>query len=244
MGYKTNLCIMFMPDAGPRRSYRVRQGSFRLLLLLCASLPVFCALLGWQCWRLWQQNLQLRENVLRFESDYQAAQATAERLENLEALLREENLSGRELVLRRLNAVDEEEAPPAESASAAPAAPSADGPGHEAFPAVDTGYVAVSNVQVRALRGGRLRIALDLRNTDSQKIAVGTVSAVLLTADGKRRTLDANPDSAASFRINRFKRAVMMVDAGRSHMTNAQVFLEVHSQDGAVVFRNIFPVER
>ena len=226
MGYKTNLCIMFMPDAGPRRSYRVRQGSFRLLLLLCASLPVFCALLGWQCWRLWQQNLQLRENVLRFESDYQAAQATAERLENLEALLREENLSGRELVLRRLNAVDEEEAPPAESASA-------DGPGHEAFPAVDTGYVAVSNVQVRALRGGRLRIALDLRNTDSQKIA-----------DGKRRTLDANPDSAASFRINRFKRAVMMVDAGRSRMTNAQVFLEVHSQDGAVVFRNIFPVER
>ena len=71
MGYKTNLCIMFMPDAGPRRSYRVRQGSFRLLLLLCASLPVFCALLGWQCWRLWQQNLQLRENVLRF-CDYQA----------------------------------------------------------------------------------------------------------------------------------------------------------------------------
>ena len=166
MGYKTNLCIMFMPDAGPRRSYRVRQGSFRLLLLLCASLPVFCALLGWQCWRLWQQNLQLRENVLRFESDYQAAQATAERLENLEALLREENLSGRELVLRRLNAVDEEEAPPAESASAAPAAPSADGPGHEAFPGRGYGVCGGEQRAGPRFARGRLRIALDLRNTD------------------------------------------------------------------------------
>ncbi|SDF15115.1 hypothetical protein [Desulfovibrio legallii] len=243
MGYKTNLCIIFMPDAGPRRSYRVRQSRFRLLLLLCACLPVVCALLGWQCWRLWQQNAQLRENVLRFESDYQAAQATAERLENLEALLQEENLPGREQVLRRLNALEGDEAPPAEAAPPEPA-PRAEGPGHEDFPAVDTGYVAVSNVQARALRGGKLRIALDLRNTDSQKIAVGMVSAVLLTADGKRRPLDVTPESAASFRISRFKRSVMVVGAGRTSMVNAQVLLEVRSQDGAVVFRNIFPVER
>lgn len=51
-------------------------------------------MLGWQTWRLWQENKALRENVLRFESDYQTAQATAERLENLEELLREEGVQG------------------------------------------------------------------------------------------------------------------------------------------------------
>ena len=104
------------------------------------------------------------------------------------------------------NAVDEKY-PPVESASL-------DGPGHEAFPAVDTGYVAVSNVRRFAGQATHLPWTCAIRTV--RKIAVGTVSAVLLTADGKRRTLDANPDSAASFRINRFKRAVMMVDAGRS----------------------------
>lgn len=87
-----------MRDNGPRHSFRVRRGRFFLMLAFFACLPLVCGVLGWQTWRLWQENRALRENVLRFESDYQTAQATAERLENLEELLREEGVQGRELV--------------------------------------------------------------------------------------------------------------------------------------------------
>lgn len=78
-------------------------------------------------WRLWQENALLRENVLRFESDYQEAQATAERLENLEELLREDGVPGRELVLRKLASADQaQRLPLAVPESGARAADSAD----------------------------------------------------------------------------------------------------------------------
>lgn len=76
---------------------------------------------------LWQENALLRENVLRFESDYQEAQATAERLENLEELLREDGVPGRELVLRKLASADQaQRLPLAVPESGARAADSAD----------------------------------------------------------------------------------------------------------------------
>ena len=135
-----------MRDNGPRHSFRVRRGRFFLMLAFFACLPLVCGVLGWQTWRLWQENRALRENVLRFESDYQTAQATAERLENLEELLREEGVQGRELVLRKLASAEQAETPPqasgAEAASAPEGAPAmSEGPGHEEFPAIDTGYV-------------------------------------------------------------------------------------------------------
>lgn len=245
MKYCERLNIIFMRDNGPRRSFRVRRGRFFALLLFFACLPLVSGLLGWQCWNLWQENKILRENVLRFESDYQEAQATAERLENLDELLREEGVQGRELVLRKLARTDGVDATPSDEPRPAVDPAMGDGPGHEDFPAVDTGYVKVGNVQARALRAGKLRIALDLRNTDNQKIASGTVLATLVTADGARHVLRFEPEDVGNFRISRFKRTVMVA---RLHeqlsLVNAQVILEVKSQDQNVEYRNIFAVER
>ena len=260
MKYRENLSIILMRDNGPRRSYRVRRARFVAALVMMAVMPVLCTALGWLCWTLWQQNVQLRDNVLRFESDYQVAQANAERLENLEELLREENIPGRELVLRRLGtggaaAEAPGEGPPAVASAATPsdkqpkdqpkdAARATDGPGHEDFPAIDLDYVKVGNVQVREIRGGKLRLALDLRNTDSQKILSGVVSGTLLTADGKTYPLRFDQEDVGNFRISRFKRAVMVATTEKQiSLTNAQVILEVRSQENAVVFRNIFAVE-
>lgn len=258
MKYCENLSIILMRDNGPRRSYRVRRGRFLAVLGVMACLPVICVVLGGLCWVLWQQNVQLRDNVLRFESDYQTAQASAERLENLDELLREENIPGRELVLRRLNTGGSAAEAPGEGPagsgngsaaaekpqSANDAARAAEGPGHEDFPAIDLDYVKVGNVQVREIRGGKLRIALDLRNTDSLKILSGVVSGTLLTADGKTYPLRFDQEDAGNFRISRFKRAVMVAAAAKQmSLTNAQVILEVRSQENAVVFRNIFAVE-
>lgn len=240
-----------MRDNGPRRSFRVRRGRFFLLVAFFACLPLICALLGWQTWQLRRENATLRENVLRFESDYQTAQATAERLENLEELLREDAVQGRELVLRKLASAEQAALPPAAGDAAAAASapegatPMGEGPGHEEFPAIDTGYVKVGNVQARALRGGKLRIALDLRNTDHQKLASGTVQAVLVTADGRKRQLAFDPDDVGDFRISRFKRAVMVARLPEHlSLVNAQIILEVKSQDQNVTYRNIFAVER
>lgn len=238
-----------MRDNGPRRSFRVRRGRFYAALFFFACLPLLSVGLGWQCWKLWQENATLRANMLRFESDYQEAQATAERLEHLEELLREEEVHGRNLVLRRI--AGEDVAAPSEVAAAdkdesakTDAPRNAEGPGHEDFPAIDLDYVKVGNVQVRALRGEKLRIALDLRNTDSQRLASGTVAGTLLTADGTKHPLSFDPENVGDFRISRFKRTVIVVRLpGRINLVNAQVIVEVRNQDDSVVFRNIFPVE-
>ena len=258
--YRENLSIILMRDNGPRRSFRVRRARFVAALAVMACMPALCGVLGWLCWTLWQQNVQLRDNVLRFESDYQVAQANAERLENLEELLREENISGRELVLRRLGTGGAAAEAPGEgpsnsgSTATAPekpqkepakdAAKTVDGPGHEDFPAIDLDYVKVGNVQVREIRAGKLRLALDLRNTDSQKILSGVVSGTLLTADGKTYPMRFDPEDVGNFRISRFKRAVMVAGTDKQvSLTNAQMILEVRSQENAVVFRNIYAVE-
>ena len=247
MKYKESLSIIFMRDNGPRRSFRVRRGRFYAVLFFFACLPVLSSVLGWQCWLLWQENAALRANVLRFESDYQGAQATAERLEHLEELLREETVQGRDLVLRRLGGGENAAAmPPAdkEENGKVEALRGAEGPGHEEFPAIDLDYVKVGNVQVRALRGGKLRLALDLRNTDNQRLASGSVAGTLITADGAKHALSFDPENVGDFRISRFKRTVIVVRLpGRLDLVNAQVILEVRNQDESVVYRNIFPVE-
>lgn len=210
-------------------------------------MPFLCVLLAIQCWLLWEDNLKLRENVERFEMDYQTAEFRAERLENLEILLQEENISGRELILRQLAQSGKEDAVIEEATieEPAPDLTSESGPGHEDFPVIDTGRVKIENVQIRALRGKNLRVGLDLRNPDNENLLAGEVEATLVTADGERKILSFAPQDAGNFRINRFKRAVMTAQTPNdANLVNASIILEVREQNGDVLYQNIFAVQR
>ena len=248
MRYREQLSIILMRDNGPRRSFRLRRSRFYALVVFFACMPVLCALLAWQCWLLWEENTTLRASLQRFETDCQTAQATAERLQNFEELLREEGVQGRELLLRRLArsaAPEAPESPVAETPAGGAGAAMGEGPGHEDFPVVDTGRVKVANVQARALRGNGLRIGLDLRNTETQKLLTGTVAATLVTAAGQNYQLVFDPEDVGNFRISRFKRAVMVARVPEQYsLVNARVILEVTEQDSGVIYRNIFAVER
>ncbi len=243
MRYHERLNIIFMRDNGPRRSFRIRRSRLYLLIFFFACLPFICALLAVQCWFLWDMNLKLRDNVEKFEIDYQNAVARAERLENLEALLDEQSVPGRDIIMRRLAASPEKEDTGKDESPESPEL--AEGPGHEEFPAVDNGQVKVSNVQVRAMRGNILRIGLDLRNPDADQLLSGEVSATLVTASGEKRLLSFMPQDVGNFRISRFKRTVMSAQLPRTvSLADSQIILEVKDQAGKELYRNIFAVQR
>ena len=61
-----------------------------------------------------------------------------------------------------------------------------EGPGHEEFTVLDNGRVKISNVQVKRVGSNGLRIGLDLRNPDNEKMLTGEISVTLLTADGQK----------------------------------------------------------
>ncbi|MDR2819070.1 MAG: hypothetical protein LBB60_00855 [Desulfovibrio sp.] len=251
---KEFLNIIIIRDNGPRHSFRVRRGRFIFALLFFISSPLLAGALSVFSWRLWQENGQLHENTLRLEGELNVAQITAERLENLEELLREDNAQERAIIVR--GAADTPPNVPAEAAENAasdrPAGQAAaerkdagDVPAQGEFPAVNTEYLKVDNVRVRALRDGKIRISLDLHNTDSQKILSGTVRAVLVTSNGTRQDLSFTPEDVGDFKISRFKRTVMVAgQLDRLSLVNAQVIIEVLAAENTVAFRNIFAVER
>ncbi|MDR1658763.1 MAG: hypothetical protein LBR94_00275 [Desulfovibrio sp.] len=241
-----------MRDKGTRRSFRVRAAVFYALFCGIVCLPLLVCGLSWFSYNIWKENTVLRENVLRFEDDFQKAQSIAERLENIEELLNENAVVGKDVLLRRLAASSgtgsaASSGDPADSLSENGQTSQSPPPvqQQDVFPAINADYIRVDNVQARALRENRLRIALDLRNTDNQKIAAGRVSAVLLTADGARHELVFAPYNVGDFRISRFKRTVMYANlAPQLNLVNSQVILEVRREDNSVVYRNLFAVER
>lgn len=245
MRYHERLNIVFMRDNGPRRSLRVRRNHFYLALAFFGVLPFICGFLAWACWHLWQGNLLLLQNVEKFEADYQAAESRAERLENLEALLEEENVSARETLLRRLasgSAQAELKLGPENEQERAQAT---EGPGHEEFPVIDSGKIKVGNVTARAIRGNRIRISLDLQNVNPETVLSGDVKAILVTPDGEEKNLVFMPEDVGNFRINRFKRSVMTarVPNGAS-LADAQIVIEVRNPEGGELFRNIYQIVR
>ncbi len=241
MRYHERLNIIFMRDNGPRRSFRVRRSRLYLLIFFFSCLPFLCALLAVQCWFLWDMNIKLRENVEKFETDYRKAVARAERLENLSALLEEDAVPGRDIMVRQLATRQEEPEP--EKIAESPEVQ--EGPGHEEFPVVDTGLIKVSNVQVRAMRGNILRIGLDLRNLNADQLITGEVGATLITAAGEKRALVFNPQDVGNFRISRFKRTVMSAHVPSNvNLADSQIILEVKNQAGEDLYRNIYAVQR
>lgn len=244
MRYHERLNIVLMRDKGPRRSFQIRRSSFILLLFIFACLPFLCIALASHCWILWQENTRLKDGMDRFEIDYQNAEMRAERLENLEELLKEENVQGRELALRSL-AGEKPAEKTADNREETDHPELAEGPGHEEFPVLDTGRVLVSNVQARARRGNSLRIALDLRNPENEPLLSGEVEATLVTAQGERQALQLSPREMGNFSIRHFKRAVLTASVPRRiTLDNAQVILEVRDQASQPIYRNIFAVQR
>lgn len=243
MRYHERLNIIFMRDNGPRRSFRIRRSRLYLLGLFFACLPFISVGLAVQSWLLWEENAKLRENVEKFKTDYQKAVARAERLENLEILLEEESVPGKDIIIQQLAANAEKQK---EEKTETPQAPELEeGPGHEEFPVVDSGQIKISNVQVRAMRGNILRIGLDLRNPDAEQLLSGEVAATLITAAGDKKELTFTPQDVGNFRISRFKRTVMSSHVPRNiSLTNSQVILEVKDQSGKELYRNVFAVQR
>lgn len=240
-----------MRDRGARHSFRMRAAVFYALLCSIVCLPLLVCALGWFSYNIWKENKILHEDILRFEDGFQKAQSIAERLENIEELLNENAVAGKDILVRRL-ASSSETGPPPPSEDAADVAAgdgqTAQSPApapQDELQAVNADYIAVDNVQARVLPENRLRIALDLRNTDYQKIAAGRVSAMLLTADGARHEPVFTPYNVGDFRISRFKRTVMHAKLPpRLNLANSQVILEVRREDNSVVYRNFFAVER
>lgn len=232
-----------MRDNGPRHSFRIRRSRLYLLVIFFICLPFISAALAVQAWFLWDANLKLRENVEKFEADYQKAVARAERLENLEILLEEESVPGSDIIMRQLAASTEKPEP--EKAESPQAPELVEGPGHEEFPGIDSGRVKVSNVQVRAMRGNILRLGLDLRNPDADQLLSGEVAATLVTAAGDKKELTFVPQNVGNFRISRFKRTVMSSHVPRNiNLDNSQIILEVKDQSGKELYRNVFAVQR
>ncbi len=243
MRYREQLGFILMRDKGPRHSYHMRMSHFIALLVFFASMPALCAILAWQCAELWDQNKVLRANVGRFEADAQLAQARAERLAYLEELLNQASVPARDIILRRLASGN---APPQEVAPET-AEPNLheEGPGHEEFTVLDNGRVKISNVQVKRVGSNGLRIGLDLRNPDNEKMLAGEISVTLLTADGQKIPLIFDPLESGSFRINRFKRATMISHPGRNiSLGNSQVIVEVKDAEDTPLYRNVYAVQQ
>lgn len=219
----------------------MRRSRFYLLILFFLAMPCLAALLGLQCWRLWQENSSLRANLEKFELDCQLAAQKAERLEHLESLLDEENVSAREVLVRQLARSGQEPL----FAETQTVENEEEGPGHEEFPVIDNGRVKIENVQVRAIRGHTLRVGLDLRNPENAALLSGVVGATLVTADGEKKPLNFSPAGSGNFRINRYKRAVMTAQTPlNASLVNASVILEVRGNNGDILYQNIYAVQR
>lgn len=259
MKYRERLSLVVIREDGRRQSWRIRRLWLYALPAALLMFPCMTGGLGWFCYDLWRENGLLHDEVLRLESEGEAAEGKLERLEQLSVLLEESAVPGHDILARALAQGDMgAPSPQPESESAAPDSPAADeaamkeqmakddGPGHADFPAIKSDYVSVDKVRVRLVRNRTLRIALDLRNKRDAR-AEGEVSAVLMTQEGSRFPLKFSPSDVGKFSILRFKRAVMSANLPRNAgaMAGAQVVLEVRGGSGnAVVFRNIFAVEQ
>lgn len=260
MTYKERLSLILIREDGRRRSWRLRVGWLYLAGLGLALFPCLLAGSGWLCYSLWQKAELAQADVLRLENECETMEVKIERLENLSVLLDESAVPGREILERALaesfQPPAEEEADPEQPATDERTATTKeeiqeqmtqnDGPGHAEFPAIKKDYVNVENIRVRVIKPRVLRLSLDLRNT-RRNIAEGEVTARLATSDGKETPLLFSPADVGKFRIMRFKRAVITATLPREsplRTSGAQVVIEVKDNDGSVVFRNIFPIER
>lgn len=241
-----------MHDDGRTRRYRIKLGFYRTLWALCLLLPLLSTAALCLSYVLWQENRVLHANASRLELATRDAQNTAEKLNNLRAILEQEDKSVTGPVLQNLARQSSRDLSPSAGKNADSAANTGDtadsaesGPGHADFPVVDTKLVNIDNVNARLLKSGKIRITLDLRNPEPKRNITGHVRCLFIADSGETLPLPLLQEQA-DFKINRFKRSVFQppIPASVSDTTNARIILEVYTDDDTLIYRNLFPVER
>ncbi len=253
------MSVLFMRDSGESRRFRIHRVFFRWILFIFFILcPLLSAGSLWFAHSLWVKNVDQQEHIETLMQMNAQAIANAERLEHLELLL----VMDTEIAEDVLSNISKEHAqrpiatqhePPSQAPTTKTNAPprideqdaaQQEGPGHADFPAINSGEVLVESVNSRLVAPNRLRTAFDIRNPGEETLS-GVVSCILSLANGQTVNLAFIPEKAGFYRIQRWKRAVLVADIdGNFDMMNAQVIIEIHNEEKVLVYRNIFPIEQ
>ncbi len=235
--------VIIMRDSGESKRYRLRRSRFRLLVIFAVLSPMVAVAALAGCFYLWQDNWNLKQAQYLLEEENRNYAVTAKRLENLQALLERKKNIERSVMAK----VVKEQATTEAVDYSDPTVQSdmqSDGPGHAAFPEVSEGALKVDTVSASRLAENRLRLAFNLHNTGSEALS-GEAFAILSLADGKTVPLQPAPSDAGTYKITKFKSAVLFLPLGQRYdLTNAQIILEVKNEAQKVVYRNIFPLSQ
>jgi hypothetical protein len=245
--------LLLMRDDGRTLRWRVGLRFFRALCFIGVLLPLLLGGAGWLAWLLYEDNADLNTQLRQLEQENKSLSAALKRLSNLEHLLampETPKLLAVQSQQAKLKAAEQSappsEVPPQESAKdssqgdaiSLEAVPSSQ---VSANPSVDMKLIGVENVQARRM-GDKLRIMLDLHNAQQKNQLAGYVVCTIKSVEGENVLLDI-PRDVASFRINRFKRAVFVpvLPAALRGLPALTVLIEIHLEERGVVYRNEYP---
>ena len=247
--------LLLMRDDGRTLRWRVGRRFFHALCCTVALLPLLLGGSGWLAWILYEDNAALNAQLRQAEQENKTVSAAFKRLANLEQLLNmpdNARLAALQSQQTKLKAAEQSmpppEVPPQENvkeqnqgdAISLEATPSAPAP---ASPTVDMRLIGVENVHARRL-GNSLRVALDLHNAQQKNQLSGYVSCTI-KGSGNESFLLEIPKDVASFRINRFKRAIFAptLPAAARNLPALTVLIEINLDERGVVYRSEYPVE-
>ena len=248
--------LLLMRDDGRTRRWRIGLRFFRALCFTVALLPLLLGGSGWLAWILYKHNTELIAQQHELEQENKTLNAALKRLANIEHLLEMPD-NAKLLALQsqqaRLKAAEQDGAPPDSPPQENPKeqdqgdAISLDAttPSQlSSSPTVDMRLIGVENVHARRL-GDTLRIVLDLHNSQQKNQLAGYVSCSIKNAGGENLLLEV-PRDVASFRINRFKRAVLApaLPAAVRSLPALTVTIEIHLEERGVAYRNEYPVDQ
>ena len=249
--------ILLMRDDGRTRRWRISLRVFHVLCFTAVLMPLLLGGAGWLAWIVYKHNTELTAQQYALEQENKTLNTAMKRLSNIEHLLDMPD-NAKLLALQsqqaKLKAAEQSAAPldvpPQEKAkeqnqgdaigldaTTTPSQP-------PAAPTVDMRLIGIENVHVRRL-GDRLRIVLDLHNSQQKNQLAGYVSCSIKNPEGENLLLEI-PRDVASFRINRFKRAVLVpaLPAAVRNLPALTVTIEIHLEERGIAYRNEYPVEQ
>ena len=251
--------LLLMRDGGPPIRWRVSRRFFHALCITVVLLPLLLGGAGWLAWTLYKLNTELSVQQHELEQENKTLNAELQRLSKIEHLLalpESAKLLAVQQQQAKINATAQSAAslevlqvPPQEnvkdqSEGDAISLDTAESPQPSSGPSVDLRLVGVENVHIRR-QGDSLRIALDLLNSQQRAQLSGYVSCSIQDEAGENLLLEV-PRDVASFRINRFKRAILApaLPAAVRSLPALTVIIEVHLEERGVVYRNEYPVDQ